>query len=249
MRRARIRRAAAVWVGSGALWLAGCASPGESGELLYRKGDLCGAIDAWRADDADALAPRIAAVEAEIDARVKAHIANANALQREGRLAEALLDYRLALELRPDDQPILDHVQRLAREIIAQRAVLVAAYREVREQGDLPAATEELAKLRRLDPFEPAYETEQLRLQAAIDEELRARQARARAARKAQVESLVEAGRAAFGDEQLEAALDLWRRALMIDPENERVQAYIARAEQQLQTLEQFRATQRDGGA
>jgi len=243
MRRARALRAAALWVvGSGALCLAGCVAPGEDGELLYRKGDLRGAIEAWRADDADALAPRIAQVEGEIDARVQGYIANANALQREGRLAEALLDYRLALELRPDDQAILDHVQQLAR------AVLVAAYRDVRAKNDLPAAGQELAKLRRLDPFEPAYETEELRLQAAIDEEARTRQARARDARKAQVESLVEAGRAAFGDEQLETALDLWRRALMIDPDNERVQAYIARAEQQLQTLEQFRA-QRDGGA
>ena len=248
MRRAQALRAAVWVVGSGALWLSGCVSPGEDGELLYRKGDLRGAIEAWRADDADALAPRIAQVEAEIDAKVQGYIANANALEREGRLAEALVDYRLALELRPDDQAILDHVQHLAREVVAQRAVLVAAYRDVRAKNDLPAAVQELAKLRRLDPFEPAYETEELRLQAAIDEELRTRQARARAARKAQVESLVEAGRAAFGDEQLETALDLWRRALMIDPDNERVQAYIARAEQQLQTLEQFRA-QRDGGA
>jgi tetratricopeptide (TPR) repeat protein len=248
MTRAQALRAAAVWLGSGALWLAGCAAPGESGELLYRKGDLRGAIEAWRADDSAALAPRIAQVEAEIDARVRGYIANATALESEGRLAEALVDYRLAVELRPDDQATLAHVQQLAREVVVQRAVLLAAYRDVRAKGDLTAATQELAKLRRLDPFEPSYETEELRLQAAIDEELRTRQARARAARKAQVESLVEAGRAAFGDEQLETALDLWRRALLIDPDNERVQAYIARAEQQLQTLEQFRA-QRDGGA
>ena len=248
MSRARVLRAAAVWIGSGALWLAACTTPGQEGELLYRKGDLRGAIDAWRAVDADAMAPRIAAVEAEIDERVQGYIANANALESEGRLAEALLDYRLALELRPDDQTILDHVQKLARDVVAQRAVLLAAYRDVRTKNDLPSAAQELAKLRRLDPFEPAYETEQLRLQAVIEDEVRAKQARARAARKAQVESLVEAGRAAFGDEQLETAIGLWRRALMIDPENERVQAYIARAEQQLQTLEQFRA-QRDGGA
>jgi tetratricopeptide (TPR) repeat protein len=245
--RAR-RTGTAAWLACGALGLASCASPGESGELLYSKGDLRGAIDAWRAADADRLAPRIAAVEAELDARVQGYIANATALEREGRLAEALLDYRLALQLRPDDEVTLSHVQTLAREVVAQRAVLVAAYRAVREKNDLPAAQQELAKLRQLDPFEPAYETEQIRLQAAIDEQARARLMRARAARKAQVESLVEAGRAAFGDEQLETALELWRRALMMDPENERVQAYIARAEQQLRTLEQFRSEQ-DGGA
>jgi len=118
----------------------------------------------------------------------------------------------------------------------------------VRARGDLAAAEPALEKLRRLDPFEPAYQIEELRLRAVIAEERRARRERARAARAAQVESLVEAGRAAFGDEQLETALDLWRRALLIDPENERIQAYIARAERQLETLEQLRA-ERGGGA
>ena len=46
----------------------------------------------------------------------------------------------------------------------------------------------------------------------------------------------------------LRTALDLWRRALLIDPENERIQAYIARSERQLETLEQLRA-ERHGGA
>ena len=132
---------------------------------------------------------------------------------------------------------------------MASAAALLDAYREVRARGDLAAAEPALEKLRRLDPFEPAYQSEELRLRAVIDDEQRARRERARAARRAQVDSLVEAGRTAFGDEQLETALDLWRRALLIDPENERIQAYIARAERQLETLERLRAEQRDGGA
>jgi tetratricopeptide (TPR) repeat protein len=231
-----------------ALGIGGCASTAEHGELLYRAGDLRGAIESWRAVDADALAPRIAAVEAELLARVDGYIASAREREREGRLAESLLDYRLALELQPDDEANLAHVQQLAREVVAQRAVLLDAYRQVRARGDLAAAEQALEQLRRLDPFEPAYQTEELRLQAVIAEESRERRARAREQRAAQVESLVEAGRAAFGEEQLETALGLWRRALMIDPENERVQAYIARAERQLETLEQLRA-QRDSGA
>ncbi len=248
MTRVRLMRAAAALGACAALGLGGCASPGESGELLYSAGDLRGALESWCAADAVALAPRIAAVEAELEARVQRYIANARELEREGRLAEALLDYRLALELRPDDEANLAHVQTLAREVVAKRTELLEAYREVRARGDLAAARPALEKLLRLDPFEPAYQTEELRLRAVIKEERRARRERARAARAAQVESLVEAGRAAFGDEQLEAALELWRRALLIDPENERVQAYIARAERQLETLEQLRA-ERDGGA
>jgi tetratricopeptide (TPR) repeat protein len=228
--------------------LVGCASSGQEGELLYSAGDLHGAIESWRAADAKGLAPRIAEVEAELAARVSRYIATARALELEGRLAEALLDYRLALELQPDDAENLAHVQQLARAAAAQRTALLDAYRQVRARGDLAAAEPALEKLRRLDPFEPAYQNEELRLRGAIEEEQRVRRAKARAARAAQVESLVEAGRTAFGDEKLEAALELWRRALLIDPENERIQAYIARAERQLETLEQLRA-ERDGGA
>jgi tetratricopeptide (TPR) repeat protein len=238
--------AAAVWLGCGAL-LAGCASPGADGELLYSAGDLRGAIESWRAADAKALAPRIAEVEAELATRVQRYIANARVLESEGRLEEALLDYRLSLELQPDPE-ILSHVQQLARDAVTQRRVLLEAYREVRARGDLAASEPALEKLRRLDPFDPAYQSEELRLRAAIEDEQRARRERVRAARAAQVESLVEAGRTAFGDEKLETAIHLWRQALLIDPENERIQAYIARAERQLETLEQLRA-ERGGGA
>lgn len=248
MSGARITRAAAALLAGGALALVGCAAPGENGELIYSAGDLRGAIDAWRASDPDAHAARIAAVEQEIEGRVQRYIANARLLEREGRIAEALLDYRLAFELRPEDDANLEHIQQLAREAVTQRAALLGAYRDVRARGDLAAAVPALEKLRRLDPFEPAYQSEELRLRAAIAEERRARRERARAARLAQVESLVEAGRAAFGDEQLETALELWRRALWIDPENERIQAYIARAERQLETLDKLRA-ERGGGA
>lgn len=246
MTRSGVAWAAAVGIGCGALLL-GCASPGAEGELLYSAGDLRGAIESWRAADSSALAPRIAEVEAELAARVQRYIANARVLENDGRLEEALLDYRLALELQPNAE-ILAHVQRLARDAVAQRRTLLEAYREVRARGDLAASQPALEKLRRLDPFDPAYQSEELRLRAAIEEEQRARRDRVRAARAAQVESLVEAGRTAFGDEKLETAIQLWRQALLIDPENERIQAYIARAERQLETLEQLRA-KRDGGA
>lgn len=225
-----------------ALVLAGCAATVDTGEQRYREGDLRGALETWRAADDPALAPRIAAVEAELAVRAEGYIANAREYEREGRLAESILDYRLALALQPDDAQTLAHVQKLAREVAVQRAELLDSYRQVRARGDLEAASEALARLRRLDPFEPAYETEEHRLRATIAEEWRRRQDRAREQQAAQVESLVQAGRAAFGEEQLETALDLWRRALLIDPQNERVQAYIARAERQLEMLDRLRA-------
>jgi tetratricopeptide (TPR) repeat protein len=55
------------------------------------------------------------------------------------------------------------------------------------------------------------------------------------------VGSLIESGRDAFRNEDLQSALDLWRRALLVDPDNERARAYVARAERQLENLERLR--------
>jgi len=56
------------------------------------------------------------------------------------------------------------------------------------------------------------------------------------------VEALVEAGREAFGREDLHTALDHWRRALLIDPENDRAREYAQRAETMLSNLERLRS-------
>lgn len=57
-----------------------------------------------------------------------------------------------------------------------------------------------------------------------------------------QLELLIDAGRNAFRNEDLYSALESWRQALLIDPENERTRAYVARAERQLQNLERLRS-------
>ena len=153
-----------------------------------------------------------------------------------------ILDYRLALELQPDDHATLGHVQRLARELAERKRELREEYERDVGRGDLEVARESLARLRALDPFDPELETEERQLHAALMVEWRQRRARIRAELAEEVEHLVEAGRVAFGEERLEVALSLWRRALLIDPENERIQAYIARAERQLENLERLRA-------
>jgi tetratricopeptide (TPR) repeat protein len=57
-----------------------------------------------------------------------------------------------------------------------------------------------------------------------------------------QVELLIEEGRTHFRNEDLQSALDSWQRALLVDPDNERAQAYAARAVRQLENLERLRS-------
>jgi len=227
--------------------VAGCATPLEVGERRYREGDRRGALEVWRSVTADdpqhaQVAARVAAVEEEFGRLVVGYKQNAGARETEGRLAEAILEYRLALELQPGDEPTLAHVQRLARELATRKGALRVEYESDTARGDLIAARESLARLRTLDPFDPAYVIEERQLDAALSAEWQRRRARIRAELADEVEGLIEAGRAAFRDEELEAALALWRRALLIDPDNERVQDYIARAERQLESLERLRA-------
>lgn len=225
----------------------GCATALDRGERRYREGDRRGALEIWRevpADDAEhaAVTARIETVEAELDRLVIGYEEGAHIGEAEGRLAEAILDYRLALELQPDDAASLAHVQRLARELASRKRTQRATYEHDRARGDLEAARQSLARLRKLDPFDPEFETEERQLQAEINAEWERRSAQIRAQLADEVEPLIEAGRDAFRNEQLETALDLWRRALLIDPENERLRAYISRAERQLENLERLRA-------
>lgn len=291
------RRAAALAL----LALGGCATPLEQGEALYRQGDARGALEVWRAvpeDDTDGVevAQRISQVEAEFVGRARGYEESAAQREREGRLAEALLDHRLALALEPEDATGWAHVEQLAREFAARKAELTAEYRGLRAAGDLQGAQVALVRLRTLDPFEPEFEIEERQLQAELLQErvrrkaelgeeyrrqlalgdlqaarasllelraldpfdteldieerqldaglaLQSRKDRvhARGPNEEEVEQLIEAGRTAFAEERLETALVLWRQARRIDPQNERVRAYIEHAERELQRLEALR--------
>ena len=57
-----------------------------------------------------------------------------------------------------------------------------------------------------------------------------------------EVDGLIESGRKHFREEDLQSALDQWRRALLIDPHNERAREYVARAERMLENLERLRS-------
>jgi tetratricopeptide (TPR) repeat protein len=173
-------------------WLAvpviatGCATALDRGEQRYREGDRRGALEIWRevpADDSKhaAVAARIEMVEAELDRLVIGYEEGAHIGEAEGRLAEAILDYRLALELQPDDAASLAHVQRLARELVSRKRSLRATYEHDRGRGDLDAARQSLARLRKLDPFDPEFETEERQLQAEISAEWERRAAQIRA--------------------------------------------------------------------
>jgi tetratricopeptide (TPR) repeat protein len=350
-----MRRAAAVAV----LALVGCTTPLQRGERLYREGDRLAALEVWREvpeDDSsyEKVSERIDVVESEFQRLVVQYKQRGRYYEGKERLAESILNYRLALKLQPDDRETLAHVQELARVLARRKTELRADYRRAFDAGALPEARTALATLRTLDPFDFELETEERKFTAALraevarrmasgrrsfaagdtagamaafraaleldpdnesaqgylsyiatltqrretaggeagaafatDEQIRAegfyqnalaaerrgdlyaairqnlraleadpdhRAAKAhlrelRGRLSIEVPALIEAGRAAFRSEDLQSAIDLWRRALLVDPDNERVIAYIGRAEQQLQNLERLRSGSDVAGA
>jgi len=341
-----------------ALAIAACTSPVEKGERLYREGDRLGALELWRQIPENARAypaakQRIEVVEAEFQRLVVRYQQRARYFESKGRLAEAILNDRLALELQPDDAASLARVQSLARTLKTKKADLMGEYRTAFAAGDLATARRSLAQLHTLDAFDPELETEARALGEALRSEVSQQiavgrrsfasgnyaqaqksfvavleldpdnesaqgyisyidslmQERARpgkpaasalasrptfasqteiraegfyqnglaAARRGDyyaairqqlfalgansehagaqrelsrlrrslapdVERLIESGRKAFRNEDLQSALDDWRLALLVDPENERTRAYISHAERQIENLERMRS-------
>lgn len=340
-----------------------CTTPLAEGERLYREGDRLGALESWRAisDGSFEYAEsqnRIALVEAESDGLVTRYKQRARYFEGKERLAESILDYRLALKLQPDDSENLAHVQALARTLADRKVALGEQYDTALAASDLATARERLDQLRTLDPFDPALHTEERALNDAIrpvvtqglaagrrlfiagdlqaakqrfqsvlelapDNETAQgyisyvstiqRERQAASARSATFSSrerfasddeiraegfhqnalaaerrgdfydairqdqralvanpkhagakrhlrnlrrrlsgssgaLIEAGRRAYREEDLQTALELWSRVLLIEPDNQRARAYADRAQRQLQNLERLRSEPDNGG-
>jgi len=193
------------------LTLTSCTTPLELGERRYREGDRVAALEIWRSVDRDSLyyrpvQRRIKEVEDESARLVALFKKRSSYYERKGRLAESVLNYRLALQLRPKDRVILDHVQMLVRSLAASVEEARHAYAEAYEAGDLIAARTQLATLRTLDPFDPRLATDERQLEDRLQREL---------------EPLLAKGRRAFSSGEYRSADRAFRRALQLDPENE----------------------------
>ena len=336
---------------------AGCTTPLAVGGRLYREGDRLGALETWRSIqensyEYEASQQRIAVVEEEFNRLVKRYKQRARYFEAKERLAESILDYRLALKLQPDDADTLAHVQQLARMVTSRKAELKQQYEEAFGEGDLAAARKNMDQLRALDPYDPELQTDERKLydelRLAVERELEdgerefmlgnhtdaeshfgsvlaldpdnalaqgyisynaeflrdqeatversasfasekrsasradiraeglyqnaraeaelehdytaidlyeraldanpkhqeARQElnKLRSRLSGRVDTLIEEGRKFYRDEDLSKALVQWNRALLVDPDNQRARAYVARAERQIQNLERLRS-------
>ncbi len=193
------------------LTLTACTTPLELGERRYREGDRVAALEIWRSVDRDSLyygavQRRIKEVEDESARLVALFKKRSSYYERKGRLAESVLNYRLALQLRPNDRATLDHVQVLVRSLAAQVEEARNAYAKAYEAGDLIGARAQLAALRTLDPFDPRLATDERQLEDTLQR---------------QVKPLLAKGRRAFSSGDYRSAERAFRLVLQLDPKNE----------------------------
>jgi tetratricopeptide (TPR) repeat protein len=149
---------------------------------------------------------RMEEVRSELDRLVDRHKQRGRYYEQHGRLAESVLDYRLALTLEPGDDATLERVQQLVRLLAKRRAELSRAYRETFARGNLLAARDALAGLEIVDAFEPSLPSRRRELSQALRAAIARRMASGR--------NHFTSGRSQDARVEFEAALEL-------DPQNE----------------------------
>jgi tetratricopeptide (TPR) repeat protein len=201
-----------------AVALAACAGPYQQGERLYRQGDIAGAIDVWRdipAENTDypKAHARLEALETELASSLARYEKRAQFFEDEGRLAEAVLYYRLALRLDPDRPQTLAKVQTLYRQLQAKTADERAKLASALAAGNLAAANESAQRLQMLDPFDPAIQIELRQVNAESG---------------AQVLRWLEDGKRAYALGDRTGARSSFERVTELDPENEAALGYLS---------------------
>jgi tetratricopeptide (TPR) repeat protein len=201
----------------------------------------------------DPFDPELETDERQLHAALRAQVDSSMAAGRRsfaaGRYDASVGYFQAVLEIDPDNESArgyLSYIATLRREaaragqepVAFETTISLASDEEIRAEGFHQNA---LAAERKGDYY-TAIRHDLRAVQAHSDHEAARRHlAQLRQRLAVEVPALIEAGRTAFSDEDLQSALDLWRRALLVDPDNERVIAYIGRAEQQLQNLERLR--------
>jgi len=208
------------WIAAALLLLAaaGCTTTLELGERRYQEGDRLAALEIWREIPRDSLEyedaqRRIAEVEDEFAQLVVRYEQRARYFERKGRLAESILNWRLAQKLKPDDPELATRVQELSRSLAARKAEARGEFERAFAARDLVAARESLTQLRTLDPFDPALAGEESRFEEAL---------------RGEVDRLLAQGREAYAERRYADAGAAFRRILAIEPENESAQGYLS---------------------
>jgi len=200
------------------LSLSACVSTYERGEKLYTEGDVAGALQVWRripesSSEYPRAHARLETVQGELESSLQRYEKRAQFFEGQGRLAEAVLYYRLALKLDPDRPATLARVQKLFRQLHTEEAAERKKLATALAVGKLGEARQSADRLERLDPFDPGIQIEVRQVNAEIG---------------AQVLRSLEDGKRAYANGDRAGASAAFARALELEPDNEAALGYLS---------------------
>ncbi len=199
-------------------WPLACVGPYERGERLYRLGDVAQALEAWdsvqeRHADYERARGRLEIVEAEFERMLLRYEKQAEFFRSEERLAEALLYDRLAYKLDPSRTHLLRRVQTLARELDRLERKEYEALQHALKAGRLLQASRHAARLKHLDPFNPALQIDIRQVHAEVG---------------AEVLRHLEAGKRDYAAGRRAKSRKIFQTVLDYDPTNEVALGYLS---------------------
>jgi len=104
----------------------------------------------------------------------------------------------------------------------------VEALQQALDAGDLPGARQHLNRLRQRSPRHPQLSSLQTQFRAQLD---------------LRIETAIKRGNALYSQGDIDGALDVWREAKVLDPDNVELLTSITRAEKVLQNLRSLSAS------
>ncbi len=152
-------------------------------------------------------------VEEEFERLLLRYEKRALFFESEARLAEAVLNYRLALKLDPGRRALLDRTQQLARELARQAEIEKRGLETSLRAGDLERASRHAKTLARLDPFDPGLQINVRQVQAGVGEQILLHLGR---------------GKRAYAAGRRESARREFMTVLALDPRNQAAMGYLS---------------------
>jgi tetratricopeptide (TPR) repeat protein len=226
-------------------------------ERAFARGDLAGARRAVEAlHRLDPFWPETTAAEGQLESALGSEVDRLLARGRRGftsgNLGTAQRAFEDVLALDPDNESARGYLTYIERIRTEEREITVSQRERTRTDPQEVAASE--TQIRAEGAYQNALAAEQagdpyraigfdLAALRVDPQHARAREhlATTRARLAPEVEGLLQAGQRRFKQEDLQGALDQWRRALLIDPGNAQAREYAARAERMLENLDRLR--------
>ncbi|MEA2062151.1 MAG: hypothetical protein U9P14_00510 [Gemmatimonadota bacterium] len=178
-----------------------------------------------------AIAEQVISSQQEMATRIRDEYSKGIELERQGELEQALVKFESVLTLEPRNSKAADHLERINRELAHRRDLalkkrqadeLLARSAAFLESGNLEEALKVFNELLSLMPEMPeALELRRQTLSRINDRALE------ESRKKRQLDELISSARRQYGRGRLERALELFNRALTLEPANAETAGYI----------------------